>query len=227
MVLLNHSQMPVAKKQKIAAQSAQQCQGHANTGVVTPSLQPMMHLQAKADTLSADETKNTFAPADGKEQVKAPQTHRLVVEVYTNTILTQAKMGHLTGVDGIEEHETTAKEHASTWTATVAPTIIEINQDIIDFSNKFNFFMTPLQAALKDILANQPVDGDSSEVAAQKAAALATAVATIQQGLQLLLRDVIKHRENAETAILALEAFLKDVQSDASNFASDYTEVGY
>ena len=131
----------------------------------------------------------------------------VVMQTYAQTILNQPIINGISELPNLADHQNTAIAHATYWTQTLQPQIVQLQDDINGFCNNFLSYYTPLSA-----LAQAIVGGDTSKVS------------QFNQGLSDLEGMVSTNYGSATTVFNGLTTFeTQSLSPDVQNFNADYT----
>ncbi|MEI5907207.1 HBL/NHE enterotoxin family protein [Bacillus spongiae] len=130
----------------------------------------------------------------------------IILQSYSLGLLKQPTV-ELEQIPTLSTHIDRAKENASYWLDTVHPQVIQVNQDVVGFNNKFQNYYDVLYRL-------------AGELASDK-----TAKEDLLFGLNILQEDISDRHTLVKNMVSSLTYFKESLQTDYANFSSDANEA--
>ncbi|HDW3058444.1 TPA: HBL/NHE enterotoxin family protein [Bacillus cereus] len=141
-----------------------------------------------------------------KDQLQSTNSNVLVIETYANTVLTVPAF-NLAGLDTrqiakVNIDLSTAQNNARQWLNVIKPGLIYLNQDVINFSNRYESYSEDLKKAVNT--------KDKVKLA---------------DGLKRLAANAANYEQKAKEKVTQLQGFRDKLGTDASNFTTSSNAI--
>jgi non-hemolytic enterotoxin B/C len=142
-----------------------------------------------------------------KDQLQSTNSNVLVIETYANTVLTVPAF-NLAGLDAsqiarVNTDLSTAQNNARQWLNVIKPGLIYLNQDVINFSNRYESYSEDLKKKAVDTK-------DKAKLA---------------DGLKRLAANAANYEQKAKEKVTQLQGFRDKLGTDAGNFTTSSNAI--
>lgn len=176
------------------------------SGIVAPAASAQTGTPQVKQVQQQINSKDMAVSKEFKDQLQAANSNVLVIETYANTVLTVPAF-NLAGLDQnqitkVNTDLSTAQNNARQWLNVIKPGLIYLNQDVINFSNRYESYSEDLKKA---------VDAKDK--------------VKLADGLKRLAANAVSYEKKAQEKVTQLQDFRDKLAIDAGNFTASSNAI--
>ncbi|PEF60491.1 HBL/NHE enterotoxin family protein [Bacillus cereus] len=181
------------------------------TGALAPVAHAATNTTTQIVTLSTKQIKipDKYLGPDGlKKALEDTRSNSVKLDIYATALLKAPDINLPTGIAKAEQIQSMktdqqlARTNASQWFDTLKPKLIQVSQDIVNFSTKFDKYKETLTTAIDNNNLN-----------------------TFKQGVNLLAKDVDKYKGDVDSVVTNLTAYRDKLAKDTQNFTTQSNNI--
>ncbi|WLR41160.1 HBL/NHE enterotoxin family protein [Bacillus carboniphilus] len=171
----------------------------------TSSLIPMNVFAEEQPAIVKDEAETIYlSPTSLSSNLDELSGQAIIMQSYALNLLKYPTI-ELEQIPTLETHVDRAKDNATYWLDNIHPLVIEVNQEVIGFNNKFQNYYDLL------VQLTEVQDEQSKE--------------NLLYGLTILQDDIASRKDAVENIVDNLKYFKESLQTDYNNFSNDALEA--
>lgn len=176
------------------------------SGIVAPAASAEIGTTQVKHVQQQVNSKDMAVSQQFKDQLQSTNSNVLVIETYANTVLTVPEF-NLAGLDASQIAKvnidlSTAQNNARQWLNVIKPGLIYLNQDVINFSNRYESYSEDLKKAV-----------DTKDKA------------KLADGLKRLAANAANYEQKAKEKVTQLQGFRDKLGTDAGNFTTSSNAI--